>query len=69
MKEHRQEYPVPAMCKVLDVSDSGYYEWLGREPSERHRQKDRLCDAAMKSYFRSNRIYGYRKVHQNLAAS
>lgn len=69
MKEHRQEYPIPVMCNVLDVSDSGYYEWLGREPSERHRQKNELCDAAIKSYFQSNRIYGYRKVYHDLAAS
>lgn len=69
MKEHSQEYPVPVMCSILDVSDSGYYEWLGREPSMRHRRKDELCDAAIKSYFQSNRIYGYRKVHQDLAAS
>jgi putative transposase len=69
MKEHRQEYPIPVMCNVLDVSDSGYYEWLNREPSERHRQKNKLCDAAIKSYFQSNRIYGYRKVYHDLAAS
>jgi putative transposase len=69
IKKHRQEYPASVMCHVLEVSDSGYYEWLGREPSERHRRKDDLCDAAIKSYFQSNRIYGYRKVHQDLLAA
>jgi putative transposase len=69
MKERRQEYPVPVMCDVLDVSDSGYYEWLNREPSERHRRRDQLQDAAIKSYFQSNRVYGYRKVYHDLLAS
>jgi len=69
MKEHRQEYPAAVMCRVLDVSDSGYYEWLVREPSERHRQREHLRDAATRSYLQSNRIYGYRKVYHDLAAS
>jgi putative transposase len=69
MKEHRQDYPAAVMCNALDVSDSGYYEWLGREPSDRHIRRDHLRDAAIKSYFQSNRIYGYRKVYHDLAAS
>lgn len=69
IKEHRREYRASVMCRVLEVSDSGYYEWLGREPSERHMRRDQLQDAAIKSYFQSDRIYGYRKVYHDLAAS
>jgi hypothetical protein len=25
--EHRQEYPITTMCRVLEVSVSGYYAW------------------------------------------
>ena len=28
--EHLYEYSVKLMCRVLDVSRSGYYSWLGR---------------------------------------
>lgn len=33
IQQHRQTFPVAAMCRVLEVSDSGYYDWLQREPS------------------------------------
>ena len=26
--QHREVFPVTAMCRVLEVSDSGYYGWL-----------------------------------------
>jgi putative transposase len=69
MKEHSGSVGVPVMCKALDVSDSGYYEWLDREPSAAQKRKDILRDAAIRSYFQSNRIYGYRKVCHDLTAS
>lgn len=28
-------WSVSQMCEVLDVSRSGFYDWLGREPSSR----------------------------------
>jgi putative transposase len=30
------------MCKVLDVSRSGYYAWRGRPPSEREMANQKL---------------------------
>ena len=32
MREWRIEYPVEVMARVLDVSCSGFYAWLGRPP-------------------------------------
>jgi putative transposase len=37
--EHRQEYAITLMCRVLDVSVSGYYAWSKRPPSQ-HSRKD-----------------------------
>ena len=28
IKSHRATYSVQALCRVLDVAPSGYYEWL-----------------------------------------
>ncbi len=28
--EHRQEYPISTMCRVLEVAVSGFYAWLRR---------------------------------------
>lgn len=32
------------MCEVLDVSTSGYYDWLDREPSRREREDEKLLE-------------------------
>ena len=39
----RASYPVAMLCRMLEVSKSGYYAWRGRPPSERRRQ-DALLD-------------------------
>jgi putative transposase len=66
--EHQNLYPVQAMCRVLDVSHSGYYGWQDRPPSERQQRHQQIGQAAARAYFESHRIYGYRKVHEELRA-
>jgi putative transposase len=68
IRQHQSDYPVQVMCRVLMVSDSGYYDWRDRPPSDRRQQHQRIAQAAARAYFESHRIYGYRKVHQDLQA-
>ena len=28
IEDHKRQYTVQAMCRVLEVAPSGYYEWL-----------------------------------------
>lgn len=66
IKKHRRLFPTSVMCRVLQVSTGGYYDSVKRNPCSgliRHRA---IAQAAARSYFQSNRIYGYRKVYKDL---
>jgi transposase InsO family protein len=54
------------MCRVLRVSVSGFYDFSDRAPSPRKQHREKIAQAAARSHFESNRIYGYRKVWQDL---
>jgi transposase InsO family protein len=56
------------MCRVLKVSTSGYYDCIKRQLCNRQIRRRSIGQAVAKSYFDSNRIYGYRKVYEDLAA-
>ena len=32
IKKNRSKYPVEKMCKILNVSKSGFYKWLKKKP-------------------------------------
>jgi putative transposase len=56
------------LCTVLDVSTSGYYDWLLRPESKRSRD-NRVLSSKIKQYHqRSRGIYGSPKIHQDLVA-
>ncbi len=50
------------MCKHLEVSRSGYYEWLNRKPGKRSLENARILEIAMKSHKQSLGIYGLDKL-------
>ena len=59
-------FPVRTMCRILEVSRSGYYEWRKRPPSDQTQRRETILMAARESHAASNQIYGYRKVHKDL---
>jgi putative transposase len=66
IKNHNRLFPKAVMCKVLTVSTSGYYDSIKRSPSHQQIRRRSIAQAAAHSYFESNRIYGYRKVYEDL---
>ena len=66
--EYEQEYPITTMCRVLEVSVSGYYAWRKRAPSQ-HSREDALLAEQVKMVFQKNRcVYGSPRVHAELHA-
>jgi putative transposase len=55
------------MCKVLKVHPSGYYAWIREPESPRAKENKILLEKITQSYEQSNRTYGYRNVHKDLA--
>lgn len=64
----RARYPVSALCRVLGVSRSGYYDWKDRTPSERARSDLALSSKIHEIHQRSHRTYGSPRVHAELRA-
>ena len=54
------------MCRVLQVSRSGYYRWLKRKPSQRERENQRLDAQIREIYDQSKGRYGSPKITQEL---
>ena len=61
--EHRQEFPIRRMCQMLGVSESGYYAWSKREPSERKRGDEELGKLIEDAYQNNRQVYGSPRIH------
>ena len=59
-------YTIKQMCRWLEVSTSGYYEWLARPASATAVRRAALTDLIIKSFDDSDGRYGYRRVHADL---
>lgn len=63
MAEHAMQFPVKRMCKVLNVSSSGYYDWHKRPASQRQQANDQLLVAIRQEHEVSRQTYGSRRIH------
>jgi transposase InsO family protein len=64
--EHRDEFPVTLMCKVLDVSPSGYYAWRQRPPSAREMANRELYRKIKFVYYENREVYGSPRIYREL---
>ena len=67
MKANRATYAVARMCRLLGVSSSGYYAWLGRRPSKRALADASLTERISEIHARSWGSYGAPMIHAELA--
>ena len=66
MKANQASHSIAVLCSVLGLSRSGYYAWLGREPSARKRQNEALLDVIREEHLASKGIYGSPRIHARL---
>jgi len=68
VSEHRAVHAIATMCRVLEVSASGYYAWQSRSPSKRSID-DAVLQAEIEAIHRHSRAtYGVPRVHAELRA-
>jgi transposase InsO family protein len=68
MREHRTEFPLAMMCRLFEVSRSGYYAWLGRPESRRDRENRLLTERIRAVHAESRQRYGSPRVSRQLRA-
>ncbi|MBG6219113.1 transposase InsO family protein, partial [Arthrobacter sp. CAN_A6] len=61
-----EDHPVQVACRVLGVSEAGFYEHRNRPPSERGVRHAMLTDLIGQIHVESRGIYGARRVHAEL---
>jgi putative transposase len=63
---HCDSFPVTVLCDVLNVSPSGYYDSLDRQPSARAERHERIKQDVEHVHAASHGIYGSHKIAEVL---
>ena len=65
----KAEFPIAVLCRVLQVSRSGFYAWGRRTPSAHAQEDGRLRPLVGQAFARGRRAYGSPRVHRELVES
>jgi putative transposase len=65
---NQAKYPIVTMCRLLDVSSSGYYAWTKRQLSPRAHADAALLATIHELHAASRGTYGAPRIHVELAA-
>jgi len=68
IEERRSEYPLAVLCRVLEVSRSGYYAWAKRSPSETATRREALATQIQEVHTEMRGRYGSPRLTAELNA-
>ncbi|MCP4540413.1 MAG: IS3 family transposase [Chloroflexi bacterium] len=66
IENHRDEFPITLMCRMLDVSSSGYYAWRKRPASKREMANQELYKKIEVVYNENHQVYGSPRIYRAL---
>ena len=70
LKEHRGEIgPIRKACGLMEVSKSGFYEYLGRKKSDAQIEREAIEGFVAEAFERHKGRYGYRRINRELRKS
>lgn len=64
--ENRPLFSVLTVCRCLRIHPSGFYAWLKNPLSKRAKEDVRQTELIKKAWKESGKLYGYRKLHDDL---
>jgi len=62
----KAEHSITIMCRVLEVSRSGFHAWQRRRPCARALEDQRLTSRICEIYKDNRRVYGSPRIHAEL---
>lgn len=66
MRRHKKEFSIEKMAQMLNVSRSGYYEFLLNGESVREAKNKKLKEKIKNIHEKSRKVYGSPRVHHEL---
>lgn len=69
IRAHRKDHSISRLCAALNVSTSGYYDWLDRPLSKTAQSNRRLVSQIRCFYKASRSTYGSPRIHKDLVAN
>jgi putative transposase len=67
IQQQHTTFRVSCLCRLLEVSRSGYYEWLGRPPGAQAAADQALQDKITRYFAQGRGTYGPRRIKPRLA--
>jgi putative transposase len=62
----REAFPIRMMCRALQVSPSGFYDWRSRPPSARTQSNQQLLERIQSLHAASDGVLGRRRLCEDL---
>jgi putative transposase len=66
IQEHRRQFPIRLMCRILRVAPAGYYAWRKRPIAPRRLRRCLLLESIRQVHQQSRKRYGSPRVHRQL---
>lgn len=66
IEAHRPQFSIRVMCRICRVHPSGFYAWLKNPFSAKAKEDTRLTVLIKRAWQESGKVYGYRKLHDDL---
>jgi putative transposase len=67
MQEQHEEFSISSLCRTLEVSRSGYYEWRSRPPRAQTDADQQVQDKVQRYFVQGRGTYGTRRLKHLLA--